>query len=283
MTIFEAGDLVDLPFPFIDTGTTKLRPALALSSAEFQRQTGACLLVMLTSAGRSQWPNDLLLYWAFCPEIPGANGQGETVDDGRECLRALAFQAALGGVLCGLVGSWFSSPRRAIGDRIFPLVDSEHEHHQHPIIDCVNQAIPLLAQFDLVTVGSFALEFGAGDPRFGQSLFEELPEHFLDRSVERAPLPSAAGTKFSEYGFAEFLRPSDGINIHLNSLVSFGEARSKKRRDSQIREILEHGLEESRFDEVKSRLVMIENRDRPIPGFTEDLGRILLEIGHAYG
>ncbi len=26
-------------------------------------------------------------YWAFCPEIPGANGQGETVEDARQDLR----------------------------------------------------------------------------------------------------------------------------------------------------------------------------------------------------
>ena len=26
-------------------------------------------------------------YWAFCPEIPGANGQGETVEAAREDLR----------------------------------------------------------------------------------------------------------------------------------------------------------------------------------------------------
>ncbi|MBN2875781.1 MAG: type II toxin-antitoxin system HicB family antitoxin [Spirochaetales bacterium] len=27
-------------------------------------------------------------FWAFCPEIPGANGQGETVDEARESLGA---------------------------------------------------------------------------------------------------------------------------------------------------------------------------------------------------
>jgi len=26
-------------------------------------------------------------YWAFCPEIPGANGQGETVEECRQSLR----------------------------------------------------------------------------------------------------------------------------------------------------------------------------------------------------
>ncbi|HMO51761.1 MAG TPA: type II toxin-antitoxin system HicB family antitoxin [Kiritimatiellia bacterium] len=26
-------------------------------------------------------------YWAICPEIPGANGQGETIEEARESLR----------------------------------------------------------------------------------------------------------------------------------------------------------------------------------------------------
>ena len=63
---FEAGDLVDVPFPFIDSGMTKLRPALVLSTSEFQRTTGACLLAMVTSAERSRWGNDVaLIDWAL--------------------------------------------------------------------------------------------------------------------------------------------------------------------------------------------------------------------------
>lgn len=27
-------------------------------------------------------------YWAMCPEIPGANGQGKTVDEAKESLKA---------------------------------------------------------------------------------------------------------------------------------------------------------------------------------------------------
>ncbi len=26
-------------------------------------------------------------YWAFCPEIPGANGQGETIEEAKENLK----------------------------------------------------------------------------------------------------------------------------------------------------------------------------------------------------
>ena len=61
MTTYNAGDLVDVPFPFIDSGTTKLRPALVLSSSDFQLKTGACILTMVTSAERSRWVNDVAL------------------------------------------------------------------------------------------------------------------------------------------------------------------------------------------------------------------------------
>lgn len=27
-------------------------------------------------------------YWAICPEIPGANGQGETIEEAKDSLRA---------------------------------------------------------------------------------------------------------------------------------------------------------------------------------------------------
>ncbi|MGB3516753.1 MAG: type II toxin-antitoxin system HicB family antitoxin [Elainellaceae cyanobacterium] len=26
-------------------------------------------------------------YWAICPEVPGANGQGETIEDAKESLK----------------------------------------------------------------------------------------------------------------------------------------------------------------------------------------------------
>jgi mRNA interferase MazF len=61
MTAFEAGDLVEVPFPFIESQNTKVRPALVLSTPDFQRQSGACILAMVTSAERSRWQNDCVL------------------------------------------------------------------------------------------------------------------------------------------------------------------------------------------------------------------------------
>ena len=44
-------------------------------------------------------------YWAVCPEIPGANGQGDTLDEAKESLReaiALVLEDRLQDALRGL-------------------------------------------------------------------------------------------------------------------------------------------------------------------------------------
>lgn len=46
-------------------------------------------------------------YWAICPEVPGANGQGETVEEAKASLREairLVFQDRLEDVRRGLPG-----------------------------------------------------------------------------------------------------------------------------------------------------------------------------------
>jgi len=61
MTICKPGDVVDVPFPFIDTADKKLRPALVLSEPRFNQTTGAIVLMMVTSAERSHWETDIEL------------------------------------------------------------------------------------------------------------------------------------------------------------------------------------------------------------------------------
>lgn len=44
-------------------------------------------------------------YWAICPEIPGANGQGETIEEAKESLKnaiQLIFEDRLADVRRGL-------------------------------------------------------------------------------------------------------------------------------------------------------------------------------------
>ncbi len=53
-------------------------------------------------------------YWAICPEIPGANGQGETIEEAKESLTnaiQLIFEDRLADIRRGL-------PKEAIEDRI---------------------------------------------------------------------------------------------------------------------------------------------------------------------
>jgi predicted RNase H-like HicB family nuclease len=53
-------------------------------------------------------------YWAICPEIPGANGQGETIEEAKESLKSaiqLIFEDRLADIYRGL-------PKNAIQETI---------------------------------------------------------------------------------------------------------------------------------------------------------------------
>jgi mRNA-degrading endonuclease toxin of MazEF toxin-antitoxin module len=58
-TSFDAGDVVDVPFPFIDLPVRKRRPALVLSRRAFSEGNDAVILTMITSAKRSAWKGDV--------------------------------------------------------------------------------------------------------------------------------------------------------------------------------------------------------------------------------
>lgn len=58
--IFNAFDVVVVPFPFTDRATTKRRPALILSNAQiFNQKVGQSVLAMITSAKNSDWSLDI--------------------------------------------------------------------------------------------------------------------------------------------------------------------------------------------------------------------------------
>jgi predicted RNase H-like HicB family nuclease len=53
-------------------------------------------------------------YWAICPEVPGANGQGETIEEAKESLKSsiqLIFEDRLADIRRGL-------PKEAIEETI---------------------------------------------------------------------------------------------------------------------------------------------------------------------
>ena len=60
-------------------------------------------------------------YWSICPEVPGANGQGETVDEAKEDLRQaieLIMQDRRENILRGL-------PDDAIQDKVIIAWNAE--------------------------------------------------------------------------------------------------------------------------------------------------------------
>ena len=62
--IFESFDVVVVPFPFSDRQATRRRPALVVSSPDFNAAHDQSILAMITSAGGGEWPSDVaILDW----------------------------------------------------------------------------------------------------------------------------------------------------------------------------------------------------------------------------
>lgn len=56
--ICERFSVVVVPFPFVDSPVTKPRPALVLSSEQFNAENKHSLLAMITRAKATAWPSD---------------------------------------------------------------------------------------------------------------------------------------------------------------------------------------------------------------------------------
>jgi len=64
MMNYKPGDIVDVPFPFIDRPVQKIRPALVLSHYSGESQNNSLILSMITSAKRSRWDTDIkMIEW----------------------------------------------------------------------------------------------------------------------------------------------------------------------------------------------------------------------------
>ena len=58
---YKPGAVVRVPFPFVDSGATKHRPALILSAEEYNSTHGHSVMAMITSAKHSRWPSDVTI------------------------------------------------------------------------------------------------------------------------------------------------------------------------------------------------------------------------------
>ena len=59
--ICEFGDVVIVPFPFVDVAAEKRRPALVVSRATFNGPQGHSILAMITTAAGTKWPSDIAI------------------------------------------------------------------------------------------------------------------------------------------------------------------------------------------------------------------------------
>jgi mRNA interferase MazF len=57
--ICDFGDVVVVPFPFVDRPIVKRRPALVLSSLDFNAGNEQSVLAMITTGAGSSWPSDI--------------------------------------------------------------------------------------------------------------------------------------------------------------------------------------------------------------------------------
>lgn len=56
----EPGDIVVVPFPFVERRASRRRPALVLSTQAFNR-SGHTVLAMITSRSHAPWPGDVTI------------------------------------------------------------------------------------------------------------------------------------------------------------------------------------------------------------------------------
>ena len=59
--ICKSFDVVQVPFPFIDSPHSKFRKALVISKSDFNKNNGASILAMITSAVYSKWRGDIII------------------------------------------------------------------------------------------------------------------------------------------------------------------------------------------------------------------------------
>jgi mRNA interferase MazF len=59
--ICDLGDVVIVPFPFVDIAAEKRRPSVVLSRKAFNETNGHSICAMITTAGRTKWPSDIVI------------------------------------------------------------------------------------------------------------------------------------------------------------------------------------------------------------------------------
>lgn len=59
--ICDLGDVVIVPFPFVDVAAEKRRPSVVLSRQAFNRSNGHSICAMITTAAQTAWRSDIAI------------------------------------------------------------------------------------------------------------------------------------------------------------------------------------------------------------------------------
>ena len=59
--ICDAGDVIVVPFPFVDVAAEKRRPSLVLSRQAFNLSSRHSICAMITTATRTRWASDIVI------------------------------------------------------------------------------------------------------------------------------------------------------------------------------------------------------------------------------
>ncbi len=73
IVIYKAFDVVIVPFPFTDSKQSKKRPALIISSLNFNNEAEHSIMVMITTAFKEAWPLDMQINDLNAAGLPEAS------------------------------------------------------------------------------------------------------------------------------------------------------------------------------------------------------------------
>ncbi len=73
MTSFAIGDVVWIPFPYVERATFKSRPALVLTARPLGLDDALIWVAMITSAARPRWAGDVVIADLELAGLPGAS------------------------------------------------------------------------------------------------------------------------------------------------------------------------------------------------------------------
>jgi mRNA interferase MazF len=68
--ICDLGDIVVVPFPFVDVAAEKRRPSVVLSPQAFNRSNAHSICAMVTTAGRTKWLSDIAIVDLVAAGLP---------------------------------------------------------------------------------------------------------------------------------------------------------------------------------------------------------------------